>query len=144
MKRMRGFALVAAIFLLVILAMLGAYMVSFSSAMHIASAQDIQGARAYRAAQFGIEWAMSALCNGGSCSTPLTACPTISSPLHTTPEGFAVNVTCTRRTFNEAGPGGSDLARNMFFITSTANSGGTVGNLGYIERSHSAWIEFPG
>ncbi|MDP3123846.1 MAG: hypothetical protein Q8M46_04525, partial [Thiobacillus sp.] len=52
-----GFVLPTAIFLLVILAALAAYMVSLSRTSHISSALDIQGSRAYLAARAGIEWA---------------------------------------------------------------------------------------
>ena len=52
-----GFAIVSAIFLLVALALLGAYMVSFSNTQHITSAQDVQGSRAYWAAKGGLQWA---------------------------------------------------------------------------------------
>ena len=52
----RGFALVSAIFLLVVLAALGAYMMDFSSVQHSTSTQDVNGTRAYQAARAGMEW----------------------------------------------------------------------------------------
>jgi MSHA biogenesis protein MshP len=61
MKEMRvnqsGFSLVSAIFLLVVLAVLGAGMVSFSTMQNQSQSLDVMGSRAYRAAQAGIEWA---------------------------------------------------------------------------------------
>jgi len=57
-KRMRGFALVSAIFILVVLAALGAFMVNISTNQHIGSALDVQGVRAYHAARAGIEWGL--------------------------------------------------------------------------------------
>ena len=51
-----GFGLVSAIFILVILAGLGAAMVTFSGAQQATVAMDIQSARAYQAARAGIEW----------------------------------------------------------------------------------------
>ena len=51
-----GFGLVSAIFILVILAGLGAAMVTFSGAQQTTVAMDIQSARAYQAARAGIEW----------------------------------------------------------------------------------------
>lgn len=142
MIRARGFALPSAIFLLVILALLGAYMVSFSTTQNIASAQDVQGSRAYRAAQLGLEWAGASLCNGGGCATPLTSCPTIPSPLYVTPEGFSVYVSCAVTTFKEAGPSG-DLDRPIFRVTATARSAGSVGDQLYIERELGSTFEFP-
>jgi MSHA biogenesis protein MshP len=53
----RGFSLVSAIFLLVVLAVLGVAMVSFSTMQNQSQALDVMGSRAYQAAQAGIEWA---------------------------------------------------------------------------------------
>lgn len=52
----QGFAAIAAIFLVVILAALGAFMLTFSNTQQLASAQDLQGSRAYWAARAGLEW----------------------------------------------------------------------------------------
>lgn len=52
-----GFSLVSAIFLLVVLAVLGVAMVSFSTMQNQSQALDVMGSRAYQAAQAGIEWA---------------------------------------------------------------------------------------
>lgn len=143
MKTVRGFALPSAIFLLVILALLGAFMVSISNTQHLSSAQDVQGVRAYRAARMGLEWAAATLCGAGAdCTAPLTACPAASTVLDTAPAGMTVTVSCMINSYNEAGPTGN-IARPVFWITSTANNGGTVGSLGYVERSLSAFIEFP-
>ena len=49
--------MVSAIFLLVILAALGAFMLTFSTVQHTTAATDLEGARAYQAARAGIEWA---------------------------------------------------------------------------------------
>ena len=53
-----GFSLVSAIFLLVVLAALGAAMVNISTVHQASSALDVQGARAYQAARAGIEWGL--------------------------------------------------------------------------------------
>ena len=58
MKFPRGFAIVSAIFILVVLSVLGAAMVSLSTSQHLGSAQDVQGARAYQAARSGVEWGL--------------------------------------------------------------------------------------
>jgi len=135
MRNVRGFAIVSAVFLLVILTALGAFMVTLSSTQNITSAQDVQGARAYRAARAGIEWAAASLCNGGApCAAPLTACP-VWAPA--TIDGFGVDVICDVNTYNE---GGAD--RHIFWVRSTATTGGAVGSLGYVERMVSTFIEF--
>lgn len=58
MKQLRGFAILSAIFILVVLAALGAFILSISSQQQIGSALDVQGVRAYQAARAGIEWGL--------------------------------------------------------------------------------------
>ena len=60
-NRQSGFLLVTAIFLLVILAALGAFILTISGTQQTSSALDVQGARAYQAARAGIEWASDQL-----------------------------------------------------------------------------------
>lgn len=137
----RGFAIPSAIFLLVILALLGAYMVSFSSTQHMASAQDVQGSRAYRAARLGLEWAAAKLCGAAAgCATPMTDCGGVSSTF--VQDGFSIDVVCEVNDYQEAGPGGN-VARHVFWITATATAGGAVGSMSYVERRINAFIEFP-
>ena len=52
----RGFSLPTAIFLLVVLAGLGAVMATFFTVQQQSSALDILGERAYQASRAGIEW----------------------------------------------------------------------------------------
>lgn len=141
MNPSRGFALPSAIFLLVILSLLGAFMLTFSTRQQISSAQDLQGSRAYRAAQMGMEWMAARLCNGASCAAPLVACP-VGPPspyvMDVAPNGFTVTVTCNAQIYNEAG-----TARTIFWVTSTATSPGAVGDVGFTERQLNAFIEFP-
>src|SRR5260370_17390096 len=89
----RGASLPTAIFLIVILAALGAYIATVSSLHHTSSVLDLQGSRAYQAARSGIEWgafqvfqnsagAFATNCNAGPASQsfsglagPLSALP---------------------------------------------------------------------
>ena len=123
-----GFAAIAAIFLLVILAALGAFMVSISSSQQLNSAQDLQGSRAYWAAQAGLEWAFA------SIAAAPTVCPASPSPFVV--DGFNLALTCTSASFNEGG-----AALLIFSVTSRASAGGSPGGVGYVERSLSASIE---
>ena len=125
----RGFAAISAIFLLVVLAALGAFIVSVSSSQQVGSAQDVQGSRAYWAANAGIEWAIASL-----AAAP-TACPTPPSPFVV--EGFALTISCSAVAFDEAG-----VARTLYSIGSRAAYGATPGAMTYIERSLSASVEF--
>lgn len=138
MRKPNGFAIVSAIFLLVILAALGAFMLTMSSTQHLTSAQDLQGSRAYRAARGGLEWAAATL------SADSSVCPAASTTLDdgdgSPPadlEDFTVVVTCAMNSYDEGG-----ATRNIFWIASTASSGGAVGGIGYTERQLNAFIEF--
>lgn len=57
-RRARGFSLVTAIFLLVVLAALGGFMVVFTGLQQTTIQADVQGVRAYYAARAGIDWAL--------------------------------------------------------------------------------------
>jgi MSHA biogenesis protein MshP len=74
LKRIRGFALVSAIFILVVLAALGAFIVNISTSQQIGSALDVQGVRAYQAARAGIEWGLYQVQSYGA--PPAAASPT--------------------------------------------------------------------
>lgn len=121
----KGFAAIAAIFLIVVLAALGSYMVAFSNTQQLTSAQDMQGTRAYWAARAGLEWGLSSVAAG--------ACP--ASPHNLTVQGFAVAVTCSRDQFPE---GGATI--NILRLESNASSGSS-GTLGFVERSLAATLE---
>ena len=99
--RQGGFSLVTAIFILVILAALGAAMVTFSGAQQTTVAMDIQTARAYQAARAGIEWgAYRALqVPGFTCAgTPVSL-----SFTGTSLAGFTTLVSCTPSSHSESG-----------------------------------------
>lgn len=155
MKQFRGFALVSAIFILVVLAALGAFILSVSSSQQIGSALDVQGARAYQTARAGIEWGVyqvqsTAAYSFGYTSTNsnLRHCPgggTSSTnsfvPAATTLSAFVVTVTCTETT---DGPTGGptiysidstacNQPRSGWTATTTACPNTAPGNL-YIER----------
>lgn len=120
----RGFAVIAAIFLVVVLAALGAFMVTFSNTQHLNAAQDIQGSRAYWAARGGLEWGIASATN---------ACPV--SPTVLAIDSFTVTITCALSTYTD-----SDSI-NLFRLTAVANVPGVgVGSVGYIERSVSASV----
>jgi MSHA biogenesis protein MshP len=127
MKQLRGFAILSAIFILVVLAALGAFILSISSQQQIGSALDVQGVRAYQAARAGIEWGLYQQLRSGSC-----VASTSFSPTAATLAGFTVNVTCVATPDGSGGP-------TVYDITSTACNDATCpnttnpGNL-YIER----------
>lgn len=129
-----GFAAIAAIFLVVVLAALGGFMLTFSNAQQLTSAQDLRGSKAYWAARAGLEWAVVALpATPALCTTPVAAPPT---PI----EGFAISIDCTRSTYADTGTTTGISPTSVFRITVTASTG-TVGTIAYADRSVSASIE---
>ncbi len=129
-----GFVLPTAIFLLVILAALGGYMVSLSRTSHLSSALDIQGGRAYQAARAGIEWAAWQVVDPQTQPpTSTTPCPAATTlTLTGTLAAFAVNVSCTRTVETD----GADMVA-IYQITSTATSG-LPGEVDYVDRQIQA------
>lgn len=121
-----GFAIVSAIFLLVALAALGAFMLTFSNTQHLTSAQDVQGSRAYWAAKGGAEWAAGVI-------IATNACPG-GSPAFT--DGFNIVVTCTSHDYVEG-----VTTRRVFYVSSTASAGGAVGGVAFVERQVQVFIE---
>jgi MSHA biogenesis protein MshP len=124
--RQRGFAAIAAIFLVVVLAALGGFMVSISNSQQISSAQDVMGTRAYWAARGGLEW-------GVASANAASVCP--ASPTALAMDGFAVSVTCNANAFSEGGKTVTILSVNA------VASAGSLGSFTYVERSVSAGLE---
>lgn len=144
-QRQRGFSIVAAIFILVALAVLGTYIVSVTSNRSVSLALDLLGSRAYQAARAGIEWNAYQIVNPENTNTlvaPFTTpytCPATAniSGMSGVLAGFTASVSCTMNSYTEAG----NTVR-VFQVVSTAcndPSGGACPNnastnLGYVER----------
>lgn len=120
-----GFVLPTAIFLVVILAALGGYMVTLARTSHMSGALDVQGSRAYQAARAGMEWAAWQV-----SQTPVPACNAAPMPpLAGTLAGFTVTVRCT-----PFGPYNDGTTSVMVYqVTSTATFG-TLNTVDYVER----------
>lgn len=128
-KRVRGFAIVSAIFILVVLAALGAFIVTISTNQQIGSALDVQGVRAYQAARAGIEWGVfqvqstaaynfgyvSTNANLRKCTGGAAASTDSFNPGAATLAAFTVTVTCTETIDGSGGP-------SIYSITATACS----------------------
>ncbi len=126
-RRQGGFALVAAIFLIVVLSSLGAYMVRISGMQHQTVNVALLGARAFHAARTGIDWGVyQALDN--NC---------INQTLNLTEgglDGFVVDVTCGSTTHTETGD-----TYNIFVIDVEARAG-TYGSPDYVSRRIQATL----
>lgn len=133
----RGFSLVTAIFLLVVLSALGAFMVIFTGLQQNTIQTDVLGVRAYYAARAGINWAMyRALDPDNPGTLTFATCPTGTIALGALAGSlapFSVTVSCTPYSATEAN-------RNIqvYEITATAcNQSVCPGTpaAGYVERS---------
>ena len=134
----KGFSLVSAIFLLVVIAALGTFAVTLSTTQQQSAALDVLGARAYQAARAGIEWgayqvlpasaaAFATACRGGATSQSVT-------PLPNTLTGFSVTAECSATSHVE---GTSTLW--VYSLTSTATQS-TVATPDYVERQMTVTI----
>ena len=135
----RGFAAIAAIFLVVVMAALGGFMLTFSNTQHLTSAQDLQGTRAYWAARAGLEWSIAS----ASSLSSATVCPfdasmqlVASGVAPASVDGFNLSVCFSRGSFTEGA-----TTPVIYRFTVVASSSSTVGSIGYIERSISASME---
>ena len=141
-NRAGGFSLVSAIFLLVVVTLLGAYVATLASSQHISEALDIEGARAYQAARTGVEWGawqvlqapaggFRTTCDGATYAAPTNqALAGLAGNL----SGFAVDVQC-----GSAGATEEGVNVRVYRLTVTASKG-TLGGLVYVERQLQATI----
>ena len=125
----RGFAAIAAVFLVVVLAALGAFMLTFSNTQQLTSAQDLLGSRAYWAARAGLEWAIFLAKTNAACPASPSAFSVNTGAV------FNLSVTCSLQSYNE----GANTIK-VFSLKSVATQG-SVGSAGYVERSLSAALE---
>ncbi|MDO8464483.1 MAG: pilus assembly PilX N-terminal domain-containing protein [Gallionella sp.] len=139
----RGFSLISAIFLLVVIAALGTFAVTLSTTQQQSAALDALGSRAYQAARAGIEWGAIQITHSGVAGVDkwfATQCQN-SSSLHVTasqpvlPTGtqlsvFSVGVTCG------ATSAVGDTLNWVYELTSTASGieGASPGSPDYVER----------
>lgn len=138
----RGFSLVTAIFLLVVLASLGAVMMTFFTAQQQSSALDVMGARAYQASRAGIEWGAyqvlpnSAAAFATSCRPPTGAVSQVLPALGGTLSSFTVTVGCTATAHSEA-----TATVTIYQVNSVAATQGlAAGNPDYVERQMTVTI----
>ena len=126
--RARGFTLVSAIFLMVVLVILGVSLVTISSVEHTSAAQQLQAMRATYAARAGAEWA-AAKANG----PPPNNCAAWPSPATLNPggalSGFTVTVTCTSSSTHLLG-----ATPQTYYVADIVAQSGTYGSVDFAQR----------
>ena len=119
--------MVAAIFILVILAGLGAFVVSVSTTQNVTLAQDVQGARAYQAARAGIEVGIA---NWLSVSPSDAAhCVSTGPSVSLANLGFSFDLAATYSTSS-----GVLFCELVATARPTGMTSANVGSIGYVER----------
>jgi MSHA biogenesis protein MshP len=93
----RGFLIIAAVFLLVVLAGLVAYLMTVSTTSQTASVADLNSARAYQAARAGLEVAAFQVLRSSTC----TAAQNIAFTGNLA--GYTATVTCASNAVTEGG-----------------------------------------
>ena len=149
----RGFSIVTAVFLIVVLGLLGVFIVAVVGMQQQTQALDVQGVRAYQAARAGVEWGAYQVLEPNvslaSCGPPPVAMPgcPATNPTHLALAGslsaFTVSVQCTLRADTTEG----NRNVRVYEIVSTAcnqpNAGsclGTTPATGYVARSITATL----
>jgi MSHA biogenesis protein MshP len=147
-RRERGFAYIAAVVFLVVLAGFALAVLRLSDTEQATVNQQLMGARANQAARMGLEWAFYRLRGANvNCGALTSAAP----PDFLATTGFVVSVNCGAQTYSEGqAPDGSALMKTIFQLTATACNGTAtvcpstsdtdVANPDYVERRRSASI----
>lgn len=125
-----GFTLLVAMFLLVVLALLGIYMINFSAVQHTTLVYGVQGARAMQAARAGLEWGVYESINNGNCSASTTFSTSGAGSL----DNFNIQVDCSPSTHIE----GSETITTYHLISSAET--GVFGTLDYVFRRIEATV----
>lgn len=129
----KGFMLIAAMFLLIVLSFLGIAMTTMATVRDQEVAMDTMGTRAYQAALAGLEWVSFQVANSPINAVAPAACaPTISQGnLGGALSKFAVAVTCQTTAVTEYG-----ATVWIYNITSSATTGSIATN-DYVRRDVS-------
>lgn len=119
-----GFTLVQAVFVLVVLALLGVAMMRLVGVQNSTNLFALQGARAYQAARAGVEWGI-AQSSSGACNGSFMV------------DHFSVTVTCSQQMFTEGG-----ASYPVYKISSLAIFA-SYGKPDYVQRTLEAKVGFP-
>ena len=121
----KGFTLVQAVFILVVLALLGVAMMRLGSVQSSGSTFAVQGARAYQAALGGLEWGAARASTGASCDGTFNL------------EEFSLTVSCSSADFVEGASG-----TTIYHIESVA-AFGSYGTPDYVQRRLEMKVKMP-
>lgn len=120
-----GFSLISAIFLLVVLSALGAFMVMFAGQQQTTLQTDVEGVRAYYAARAGTDWALYRALDPDNTIAPgssvFATCPTGTiNTMGGSLSPFTVVVGCSSNDYSEG-----ERNLRVYEITATACNNAT-------------------
>jgi MSHA biogenesis protein MshP len=122
----RGFSLISTLFMVVVLAALGSYMVRLNVSQQTTTTLSLQSVRAWYAASSGLEWAVYQINTNNSC-------PAV--PSNFTIDGFTISMTgCSSFPVTE---GANNYT--LYDIQVTANRG-TFGTTDFVSRRLRATV----
>jgi len=139
LKNKAGFTLVQAIFILVVLSLLGVVMMRMIGVQSSTNVFALQGARAYQAARSGVEWGAAKARSADHDTDPCddTICNSATPfPMDGFP-GFLVDVSCSCQDFKE-GPMDIDV-----YLISAIATFGNYGSPDFISRRVEMKVGFP-
>lgn len=138
LARQKGFGIIAAIVILVLLAGLGAAIAKLGITQSANTTQDMAGSRVFQSARAGIEWGLYRALRNTSCVANQTLDLRGQN-------GYAVTVACLATTYNEGEESpGVPLQKIIYSISAVAcNSNAcpddsAVGRSDYVERRLTA------
>lgn len=125
-REQTGFALIGALFVLVVLAALGAFAVRINMTQQHDAQLDLQELRAQAALNTGLEYAAATL-----LASPADNCGALAPPLNNLVGGFAVtfNPPCTRAQYLVNG-----VTINIYTVDRVVASHGTYGTPEFVVR----------
>jgi len=132
MRPERGFALVAALFVMLVIAAVVLAMARLSANQHGTNSLAIQQARAYQAARAGLEWGI-AQALVGNCA----ANQTVNLAGSNLAEFTGVQVTCNATSYVVE----DGTTRNIYRLTATADNGSPATRPDYAFRQLTATVE---
>ncbi|HHA18428.1 MAG TPA: pilus assembly protein MshP [Methylophaga sp.] len=125
-RRQQGFSLVMALFILIVLASLGLYMVTISGTQQQSVNYTLLSARAYQAARSGIEWGIYQTINNGDCSGFPRTIDFSDNGLN----GFQTVISCNLGNYQEKGD-----SFNIYHLTAASETDtASLGDLSYVSR----------
>ncbi|MCQ4297061.1 pilus assembly protein MshP [Pseudomonas stutzeri] len=126
--RQRGFGLVAALFIIIVIASVIAAMTHLALNQSATNSMSLQQARAYQMAQAGLEWGIARAVANQSCAATFTL------------EGFSIAVACTSSSAGAVAEENKTVSFRQ--ITATAQYA-AAGSPDYAYRQLTAVVELP-